>query len=498
MGEDAGYHADSFSPIGTGRDAGEPNPDGQRHVEPALGPIRARVRMPGCRELTKSALIAAVLASGRSSLLGVAGDTQTRILTEGLKRFGAEIAELEPDEAEQATGDKETAVARVEGGFEKLHASDTVFECGEAGDALIHLAILAGILEGRSVFEFRTGEQSSRLSALVKVLHGLGAEASLVAAPSGNAGGRLTVNGTDLQHVNRRIEIEETFENDDAWQDLVPSLALIGPALPGGISLSLPVPLANDFTGLKFARQAMWSFGATALGSGRAFGVPPRRYESGSVQIEGDAVCAAYAFAGAAIGGGKTTIMDLARNSPQSAIAVLTHFENMGCQAGLDTEDNSLYVSGPANKELSADLTGGQLADLAPLLAVTASFIPGVHRLTGLGSLRDDDNSEFDRLAALVDNLGRLGVVAEESGNSMTVVGGGPTHGATIDPQDDPAIAMSFGVAGLAIPGMEIVNSDCVSQVYPGFWEMLSELARSANETETDDDFPEIPGIDDG
>jgi 3-phosphoshikimate 1-carboxyvinyltransferase len=37
-------------------------------------------------------------------------------------------------------------------------------------------------------------------------------------------------------------------------------------------------------------------------------------------------------------------------------------------------------------------------------------------------------------------------------------------------------MAMSFAVAGLAIPGIRIINPGCVSKSYPQFWSEFEKL----------------------
>ena len=38
------------------------------------------------------------------------------------------------------------------------------------------------------------------------------------------------------------------------------------------------------------------------------------------------------------------------------------------------------------------------------------------------------------------------------------------------------ARAMSFAIAGLAVPGIRIINPECVSKSYPGFWSEFEKL----------------------
>jgi len=41
---------------------------------------------------------------------------------------------------------------------------------------------------------------------------------------------------------------------------------------------------------------------------------------------------------------------------------------------------------------------------------------------------------------------------------------------------DDHRMAMSFAIAGLRVPGIQIANPGCVAKTFPRFWQLLDEL----------------------
>jgi 3-phosphoshikimate 1-carboxyvinyltransferase len=51
-----------------------------------------------------------------------------------------------------------------------------------------------------------------------------------------------------------------------------------------------------------------------------------------------------------------------------------------------------------------------------------------------------------------------------------------PMHGAEIETYNDHRIAMSFAVAGLAVPGVKIFGEECVAKSFPDFWERFALL----------------------
>jgi 3-phosphoshikimate 1-carboxyvinyltransferase len=87
---------------------------------------------------------------------------------------------------------------------------------------------------------------------------------------------------------------------------------------------------------------------------------------------------------------------------------------------------------------------------------------------------------ESDRIAALAENLKRMGAKVEERPDGLRVEGraAGKLHGAEIDPRGDHRIAMAFAVAGLAAEGETIIrDADCAGVSYPTFFEDLKRVA---------------------
>jgi 3-phosphoshikimate 1-carboxyvinyltransferase len=71
--------------------------------------------------------------------------------------------------------------------------------------------------------------------------------------------------------------------------------------------------------------------------------------------------------------------------------------------------------------------------------------------------------------------LSKMGVRVSEGEDGLEIEGGKP-HGAEIETYDDHRVAMSFAIAGLAVPGMRIKGERCVDKSFPGFWETLQKL----------------------
>ena len=113
------------------------------------------------------------------------------------------------------------------------------------------------------------------------------------------------------------------------------------------------------------------------------------------------------------------------------------------------------------------------MIDELPLLACVAALAEGDTVVRGAAELRV---KESDRITAVVENLRRVGVDADELPDGFVVHGRGPralagrvrTHG-------DHRIAMAFGILGaLAGNHVEVDDPACVAVSYPGFWRDLA------------------------
>jgi 3-phosphoshikimate 1-carboxyvinyltransferase len=90
---------------------------------------------------------------------------------------------------------------------------------------------------------------------------------------------------------------------------------------------------------------------------------------------------------------------------------------------------------------------------------------------------------ESDRIAALAENLKRMGATVEERPDGLLIAGrsSGKLHAAEIEPHGDHRIAMAFAVAGLAADGETIIrDADCAGVSYPTFFDELRRLSSAS------------------
>ena len=124
--------------------------------------------------------------------------------------------------------------------------------------------------------------------------------------------------------------------------------------------------------------------------------------------------------------------------------------------------------------EIHPDLIPG-LIDELPVLAVLGTQTERGLTFHGAAELRV---KESDRLAAVAENLRRMGAEVEEFPDGLRVSGQQKLRGAEIDPHGDHRIAMAFTVAGLVAQGTTTIRDPaCVDISYPGFFDTLARVA---------------------
>jgi len=109
-----------------------------------------------------------------------------------------------------------------------------------------------------------------------------------------------------------------------------------------------------------------------------------------------------------------------------------------------------------------------------PTLAVVATQASEPTELTGIGHTR---KQESDRVHAVAAGIQALGGSAQAFADAIRIEPR-PLHDGVVDAYGDHRIAMAFSILGLQVPGVAIKGAGAVSKTFPGFYEMLAELAR--------------------
>jgi 3-phosphoshikimate 1-carboxyvinyltransferase len=145
---------------------------------------------------------------------------------------------------------------------------------------------------------------------------------------------------------------------------------------------------------------------------------------------------------------------------------------NMG--ARVHFAPDHIEVVGDRLRGIEVDMR--HISDTVPTLAAVAVFAEGATRITGVGFIRA---KESDRIGAVVTELRRCGIHADEEPDGLIVHPGTPRP-AVVHTYRDHRMAMAFALLGLRVPGIAVADPACVAKTFPGYWRMLAALGGPA------------------
>jgi 3-phosphoshikimate 1-carboxyvinyltransferase len=420
-------------------------------VRHAGRPIRGTVRPPGSKSYTNRALLLAGLARGTSTLRHALFSDDTWHMARGLAALGLTVHADEPGRRFEVTG--------AAGSVPATRASVFV---GNSGTTARFLAPMMAL--GSGVYEL-DGDEAMRRRPIQPLLDAMAMLGGKATALSGNGCLPVRIEGGSLEGGTARMLGAVSSQYFSA-------LLMVGPRTQRGITLEVEGDLVSK-PYLEVTARAMAAFGAAVKNDDfRRFEVAPSEYIANVYDVEPDASAASYFFAAAAITRGTVVVTGLGSQSLQGDLGFVRLLERVGCRVRQSESETEL--TGP-EKLVGIEADMSSLSDTAQTLAAIAPYASGPTRVTGIGFIR---HKETDRIAAVVTELRRLGIRADEESDGFVVYPGLPKP-ARIATYDDHRMAMSFAVLGLGTHGVEILNPMCVSKTFPDYFAELEKLVAS-------------------
>ncbi|OGP66545.1 MAG: 3-phosphoshikimate 1-carboxyvinyltransferase [Deltaproteobacteria bacterium RBG_13_47_9] len=408
--------------------------------------LNATVTIPGSKSVTHRALIVSALADGESVLINALQSEDTEYTRRGLETFGVEIF-----------SEKNRLHVRGSGGL--LKTGDRSIFAGNSGTSMRFLTALAALKNGCTLLD---GDERMRKRPMAGLLEGLSALGIEAYSRNGDGCPPVRIESQGLRGGMAGIRGGESSQFLSALLMIAPyALEDVGLEVTGSLS-SMPY--------IDITREVMSAFGVEVRSDGYPSFLVQRgqRYLSREYVVEGDASHASYFFSAAAITRGKVRVENFKTDSVQGDAGFPALLEKMGCHVARG--DRWAEVSGKKLHGIEIDMN--TVPDLVPTMAVTAAFARGKTVIKNIAHLR---LKESDRISALTEDLSKMGIRVEE-GKDWLAIQGGKAHGAEIETHNDHRLAMSFAVAGLAVPGIKIKEEQCVNKSFPGFWKEFQRL----------------------
>lgn len=419
-------------------------------ITPISHRLDSSVTPPGSKSITNRSFVIAALAQGTSTLTGVLDSDDTKYMRDALKLMGVEIEH-------DALACK--AVVHGCGGF--FPTTEAELFLGNSGTSIRFLTAVAIHSNGSFVLDGVERMRQRPIGDLVDALRQWGVKIEYLQNESyppirvhgSKYGGKTSVAGNISSQFLSALLMASAGQQQTEIEVV-------------GDLVSRPY--------VDMTAAVMNAFGVTVqTPSEHRFVIPAgQTYRSTNYSIEPDASAASYFFAAAAIVGGRIRVNGLTHTALQGDVRFVDCLEKMGCRVW--EENNSIVVQNDGQLHgVTVDMH--HISDTAQTLAVTALFADSPTTIVNVANMRV---KETDRIAAVCSELKKLGAKVEEYPDGLKIY---PLPvdqylPAVIETYNDHRMAMSFALAGLRIPGVDIQNPECTSKTFPKFFDVLATL----------------------
>ncbi|ODQ51970.1 Shikimate dehydrogenase [Saitoella complicata NRRL Y-17804] len=442
-------------------------------VSSKLGEKETVITPPGSKSITNRALVLASLAKGTCRLKNMLASDDTQHMLTAMQLLGSAEFQWE----------NEGEVLVVNGGLQSLKAPAQELYLGNAGTAARFLTTVCTLVnsgDAKREEVVLTGNARMKqrpIGPLVDSLRSNGAQIEYLESE-----GCLPLRmKTDVGLKGGRIELAATISSQ-----YVSSLLMCAPFAKEPVTLALVggQPISQLYIDMTISMMASFGIHVTrSKTEANTYHIPLGEYVNpAEYVIESDASSATYPLAIAAITGTKCTIPNIGSGSLQGdarfAVDVLMP---MGCT--VEQTLTSTTVQGPPVGTLQplphVDMEPMTDAFLtASVLAAVAQGRNGADNTTNITGIANQRVKECNRIAAMIHELAKFGVVCNELPDGISINGINyknlkkPTGGVFC--YDDHRVAMSFSVLSIiASEPVLLLDKQCVGKTWPYWWDVL-------------------------
>jgi len=417
-------------------------------------PLRGEITVPGDKSISHRSIMFGSLAEGETVVHGFLHGEDNHATLNAFRSMGIEIDE-----------DRD-GVLRISGkGLHGLNEAEDVIDCGNSGTTM---RLMTGLLSGQNFFSVLTGDRYLRRRPMKRIVAPLSRMGASISGRNGGELAPLAITGQNLSGLE--------------YQSPVASAQVKSALLLAGLYADSPTTVFEPHLSRDHSERMLEYFGATIETLDGGVRIDPDPQLAGrEVHVPADISSAAFFLVAASIvPGSELMLKNVGINPTRSGI--LNILESMGA----DIEYcNQRVLSGEPVADLlvrSAQLKGVDIGgevvpraiDEFPVISVAACFAEGETTIRDARELRV---KETDRIAAMVSELGKLGVDVEAREDGMVINGNQDVLGGSVVSHGDHRIAMSMAVAALASDKtVTIDDTACTATSFPRFWELLTSV----------------------
>lgn len=440
---------------------------------PHLATASGSVQLPGSKSISNRVLLLAALSQGTTVVHDLLDSDDTRVMLQALQQIGCVV------EPASVVAGQPMHITGLGGRLPSTELHQLFL--GNAGTAMRPLTAALSLLGGNFEMSGVPRMHERPIGDLVDALRQLGCQIDYL----GNDGyPPLRIAPADLSQLDRSQPIRV---RGDVSSQFLTALLMALPLIAQDEAVHIEVVgelISKPY--IHITLELLQRFGIVVTNDHwQRFTIPAgSSYRSpGEVYVEADASSASYFIALGAIttsasGANGIKVLGVGKDSIQGDIRFVEAAQAMG--AVVQSGPNWLHIARGAWPLKAIDLDCNHIPDAAMTLATMALYAQGTTTLRNIASWRV---KETDRIAAMANELRKLGATVEEGADFIRITPPAQTsdwQAASIHTYDDHRVAMCFSLAAFNPAGLPIRIEDpkCVGKTFPDYFEALFSVTR--------------------
>lgn len=420
--------------------------------------VNGAISIPGDKSISHRYAMLASIAEGDSRILNYSTGADCQSTLNCMAMLGIEHEFVEKE------GRRELIIHGK--GLRGLAAPTADLDAGNSGSTI---RMLSGILAGQSFTSRLVGDESLSKRPMRRIIAPLSRMGARIEATNEQFP-PLTIEGTTLHCIEYETPVASAQ---------VKSCVLLAGLFAEGETIVRESIRTRDHT--EIALRELGAEITTEKKEIKVRGGAPLRARD--LVVPGDLSSAAFFLAAALISEeSELVIANVGLNPTRTAL--LDFLVSMGAA-----------IKVPQIEQVNGELIGTLRVTTSRIRGgviekeITAALIDEIPVLSVLGAVSEEglvvkDAAELrvketDRIATVVENLGRMGIKVTATEDGFIIPGRQQFHAADLDSFGDHRIAMAFSIAALAADGpCTIHNAEAASVSYPEFFSVLREIVQ--------------------
>ena len=346
-----------------------------------------------------------------------------------------------------------------------LQSTGTHFDIGAAGTSMRFLTAYLSTVVGDWTLTGSNRMKQRPIGVLVDALNQLGAK---IEYAENEGYPPLRIHGRSLEGGGITLA-------GNISSQYISALLMVAPTMKNGLELTLEGNIISK-PYIRMTLKMMETFGVSSVWNNQCISIVPQTYNPTEFTVESDWSAASYWFSIVSLcSKSRIKLLGLQKDSLQGDSKVVDLFIALGVYTEFTSDGVLLSNTGNYISKLTYDFVNQP--DLAQTFVVCCCLHGIPFDFKGLHTLKI---KETDRIAALINEMMKLGFVLEEP-NEGSLAWNGKRCGISSEPirtYEDHRMAMAFAPAALR-QAIKIEHPEVVSKSYPKFWDDLQSVGFS-------------------